>query len=412
MNPGTNPPVTIVGGGPIGLTCALALAHRGIACRLLEARPPRAATSTADRGDRRVIALSRGTLEILEALGVRDLAVAPITDVLVSSSGDFGSFRLRAGEFGTTRLGATVAFEDLSAALARAAAAQPRVSIEQPRRVRRIAQRPDAVELELDDGRTHDARLVVDAEGRIDDGTAPQRGDGRPGSDMALVAEVETGGIAEGVAIERFTRDGPLALLPLPPGAAYASSAPDPAGAAGSAGRESRSMSLVWCMPRAVAQERVGLPPARFIDALNRVLGARMGRVLAATSPAQFPLTNRLRASIRDHRIVYVGNAAQTLHPVAGQGFNLGVRDCVTLAECLAEGVADDCADPMAALDTYTRRRRLDRRTIATITGAMPDLFASRLAPVAAVRSAGLALFGVAAPLRRALGHVLMFGVR
>jgi 2-octaprenyl-6-methoxyphenol hydroxylase len=108
---------------------------------------------------------------------------------------------------------------------------------------------------------------------------------------------------------------------------------------------------------------------------------------------------------------VHIGNAAQTLHPVAGQGFNLGVRDCVTLADALAGALAAG-ADPVSALGAYERVRRLDRLAIGALTRSIPDLFSTRFAPVALARSLGLTLLSVVPNLRADLARLLMFGVR
>ena len=118
-------------------------------------------------------------------------------------------------------------------------------------------------------------------------------------------------------------------------------------------------------------------------------------------------MPRRLRQQVHQHRVVALGNAAQTLHPVAGQGFNLGVRDCASLADELAQD------RPITeALGSYARRRRLDRNAIATLTGALPAVFASRFGPLAIARGLGLALLDTAPPLRRELAQLLMFGVR
>ena len=114
------------------------------------------------------------------------------------------------------------------------------------------------------------------------------------------------------------------------------------------------------------------------------------------------------RTRVREYRLVYIGNAAQSLHPVAGQGFNLGMRDCVCLADCLAAA----WGDPIAALSRYEAARKADRFTILGVTGALPALFASRLAPIAVARSIALLAFDLAGPLRRSLSSLLMFGVR
>ncbi len=136
-------------------------------------------------------------------------------------------------------------------------------------------------------------------------------------------------------------------------------------------------------------------------------VGARIGTITAIGARRAVGLPHRSREQLRQHRLVAIGNAAQTLHPVAGQGFNLGVRDCATLADELAQpGAATE------ALLRYERRRRADRTALIALTGTLPALFASRFAPLALARGLGLALLDATPPLRRELAQLLMFGVR
>jgi 2-octaprenyl-6-methoxyphenol hydroxylase len=139
---------------------------------------------------------------------------------------------------------------------------------------------------------------------------------------------------------------------------------------------------------------------------LSAALGPRIGRVLTCGPRRRVPLLQTLRNELAAHRVVVLGNAAQTLHPVAGQGLNLGLRDCRELADLLGR------REPGAALAEYAARRQLDRQAIGAITQWLPPLFATRFAPLAAARSAALALLGVTPFARRQLAHLLMFGVR
>jgi 2-octaprenyl-6-methoxyphenol hydroxylase len=220
-----------------------------------------------------------------------------------------------------------------------------------------------------------------------------------------------------GDAIERFTREGPLALLPVPGNAA--------------------AWSLVWCMRHAAARARLALDDAAFLAALAERLGHRMAAPVRVGPRASWPLRASALEHVREHRIVHVGNAAQTLHPVAGQGFNLGVRDCIALVDCLARQHPEGMHGPvppsgaphdanagvrasrtgtpdavLLAVALHEARRRADRRAIGAITATLPALFATPFAPLASARSLGLLALDTLFPLRRALGHLLMFGVR
>lgn len=379
----------VIGGGPIGLLCALLLARRAIACVVLDARPLEQA-----RRDARLLALSRGTWELVTPLLGADLPPrAAIREVHVSSAGDFGATRIAASDFDGIDLGATVLYGDLLAALAARVAGQPTIEVRRPATAAEVRQRPDSVDVLLSDGTALTAELAIHAEGMSAVGAddAPADVD-----DWALLADIRLrparDDLPDGAAFERFTRSGPLALLPTP----------CPLGAG-----TGRVLSLVWCMDGAEARRRASVADEVLLAELQDALGRRIGVPTAAGPRRAVPLPQRHRRQLHEHRVVALGNAAQSLHPVAGQGFNLGVRDCVTLADELAG--ADELPD---ALARYAHRRAADRATIGALTGALPSVFASRFAPLALARGLGLALLDTAAPLRRQLAQLLMFGVR
>jgi 2-octaprenyl-6-methoxyphenol hydroxylase len=379
----------IIGAGPVGLLCAALLAQRGMRCCVLDARPLEQA-----RRDARLLALSRGTWDILgPVLGADVPPRAAIREVWVSSAGDFGMTRIAAGDFDGLDLGATVLYGDLLASLAAGVAAQPTIEVLRPVAASEIRQRPDHVEVRLADGNVLAADLAIHAEGGTEPATDDRLG---ASADWALLGSVRLrpvrADLPAGAAFERFTRYGPLALLPTP--------APFGTG-------EGRALSLVWCMNADEAQRRVRLPDAALLGELQSQLGSRIGTVTAISPLRAVALPRRLRHDVHHHRLVALGNAAQTLHPVAGQGFNLGVRDCVTLADELAQG------PPFTdALARYARRRRTDRAVITTLTGSLPSLFASHFGPLALGRGLALALLDVVPALRREFAKLLIFGVR
>jgi len=390
----------ILGGGPIGLVCALLLARQGFAIQLVDARPLEAL-----RRDRRLLALSRGTIGVLESLLGRGFApTAPIEHVHVSSRGDPGATHLRARDFGGVALGATVWYADLVDALSRAAQEQARIDIARPHRALQTLQRPDRVRVVLDDGCALEAALAIDAEG------SPPRL--REPEDYALLADLDVTQGRPGDAIERFTREGPLALLPLP-GAAFGDGAPSPGGPqdAGVQRRGTARMSMIWCLPASLARARMALADAQLLELICRALGPRIGRATAIGERSMFPLLAHRLDRVCEHRLVHLGNAAQSLHPVAGQGFNLGIRDCVCLVECLIESATTDPGDPLAALTKYSARRRLDRAIVPALTRALPRVFSSTLAPVVVARSAALLALDLVPGLRRGFTRLLMFGV-
>jgi 2-octaprenyl-6-methoxyphenol hydroxylase len=371
--------VAILGGGPIGLACALLLSARGIGSQLFDAR-----TVEQSAQDRRLLALSRGSVQLLTGLlGPGFAPMAPITDVHVSSAGQPGATHLSSRDFRGDALGATVWYADLVKALALAAQAEPAIVMRRPCRVFGLEQRPDSVLIQVDQAEAVEAAMAINAEG------SPADVAGVAGA--ALLCDLDVQGLAAGSAVERFTREGPLALLPLPE-------------RAGACDRK----SMIWCLEQRLAAERMALSDDEFARKIQATLGPRIARVVRAGPRSGFPLLPHRRPRLREHRLVYIGNAAQSLHPVAGQGFNLGIRDCACLADCLAQ-TPDD---PVSALSRYESIRKADRYAIARLTGALPGLFSARGAPIAVARSIALVAFDLVAPARRTLSSVLMFGVR
>lgn len=377
--------IIVIGGGPIGLACALLLSERRIRSCVVDAVPLQQALC-----DGRLLALSRGSWDILAPLLDGEMPRrAAIREVYVSSAGDFGSTRIGADDFGGVELGATVLYGELLSALAARAALRADIAIHRPMQATEVRQRPDGVDVVLAGGSTLRAALAVRAEG----------GPASPSTaveDWAIIADLRLrprqNNLPAGAAFERFTRSGPLALLPTP---------------ASGGDSAQRGFAVVWCMSDRDARRRSALGDAELLVELNSAVGPRIGTVTAIGARRAVALPQRIRDQVHEHRVVALGNAAQTLHPVAGQGFNLGLRDCVTLADELAtSGIT------ASALSRYAGRRRTDRTAIALLTRALPGVFSTALAPVALARGLGLALLDAAPPLRRELASVLMFGAR
>ena len=378
-------PVAILGGGPVGLALALLLARRRVPSAVFDARSVEHASA-----DRRLLALSLGSLQTLGALTeLPPDSQAPIHTVIVSSVGQFGRAVIGERDGGSEILGATIRYGDLITVLSAAVDANEFISVRRPLRVLAVRQSPSSVDIELQGEPPFSAPLALSAEGL---GNGPIA----PASHSALVADLEVTGIESGSACERFTRDGPLALLPLP-----ARAAPSNA----------QKMALVWCMGNAQADRRSVLADSEFIDELGTQLGERKLHVVALQSRNRYPLHERTRQELVEHRIAYLGNAAQTLHPVAGQGLNLGLRDGAVLAELIGAAYASE-SDPMSALHSYAQLRRADRAAIVALTRTAPAFFSTRFAPISLARSIGLTALAVLPNLRREFARLLMFGVR
>lgn len=333
--------VLIRGAGPVG--CAAALALRG-------SREVRILGKEAVTPAFRPIVLSYASRLILERLGVwASLAPTPIRTIHVSRAGGFGRTVFEAADCAVPALGYVLEYSVLLEALRSAAK-------------------------ELFTDQALPARCVVHAEG-----AAPDAQEKRYAQD-ALVASVRFAPPAADTAFERFTREGPLALLPL--GGRYAA---------------------VWSMHPERARRLAAAPEDEFLRELARAAGTRPGRPLEAGTRARQPLVLRFRESAIAERAVYIGNAAQTLHPVAGQGLNLGLRDAWDLAQIMRE--ARDPGDT-ATLERFATRRRRDAGAAIRVT----DFLARAMLKSGPISGAALTALDIFPAPRRFFARRMIFG--
>lgn len=372
--------IAICGAGPVGLALAAFLVQRGV----VPARIALIDAKTVDQVSRdpRSIALSYGSRQLLDQIGAWPATANPIHQIHVSRRGHFGRTLIDRAEFGVPALGYVTRYGDLVTALADAVGATDVASI-RPARINSATENVQAVELLCSDGRRCTAQIVVQAEGGLFSEQAG-RSLHREYDQTALIAQVRSSAPIAQRAFERFTEQGPLALLPQDDG--YA---------------------LVWCMRPARAEQLIALPDGAFLTELERVFGSRLGRFIGVTQRHAYPLGLNAHPA-NSARTVAIGNAAQTLHPVAGQGLNLGLRDAAVLAQLLAQQ-----ASP-AMLQRFAQSRRSDRNLTIRLTDAMARVFAS--APDGAVSQTllGLSLGIVDAvkPAKKALAEQMMFGRR
>ena len=374
-------PVAIVGGGPVGLSLALMLQRAGIGCAVLDAR-----AEDAHRHDRRVLALSHGTRQILERLGAwAAIGATPIDTIHVSQQGRLGRTRIEAAEVGVPALGYVAEAGRVAASLARACAGAgiaPRYGMQVS------GCEPDAMRVLLrcdtpTGSEDLPAQLVAWAEGAVSAERGVVR---RDYAQQAIVATVETRAPPSGVAYERFTEHGPVALLPR--GGRYA---------------------LVWAVPDVDAAALSSLDDGAFLARLSAIFGGRHD-FISAEARAAFPLGLRYRETPVAERAVWLGNAAQTLHPVAGQGFNLALRDATELA-LLLQSHSDDCGNA-ALLARHAAARQLDRHAAIGFTDGLVRLFGLRDPLSAHARGAGLLALDLLPAARRFLARRMIFGAR
>ncbi len=385
--------VLIVGGGMVGASLALALAGSPIRLAMVEAVVPRAAEQPSY--DDRSTALAPTSRRVFQALGCWDAiaaGAAAITHIHVSDQGQFGIARLDARSEGLDALGHVVPNRVLGQALHSRLAEQPVLRQYCPARVVALEDVGDRVRVTIEGeqgAEMVEARLVVAADGTRSP-VREQLGLGVRETDygqVGIIANVTPDQDHLGRAFERFTREGPLALLPLPGG----------------------HLSLVWTVHQSRARQLMALDDAGFLQRLQQAFGYRLGRLLRVGERACYPLHLVRSDARRSGRVVMVGNAAHTLHPVAGQGFNLALRDVAELAEHLHRAVVAG-QDPGDArlLDSYLRARTPDYRRVVGFTDGLVRLFSNRLPGLTLGRNLGLSMLGVMPELRRALMYQAM----
>ena len=392
--------IAIVGAGPAGLALAL-LAARSLPqaeIHLFDTRPLDRDVS----GDPRTLALSLGSVQLLERLGAWNRQAAQaILEVHVSQAPPtlshpiFGAsgepeVRITAAELGADKLGAVLAYGQLVAPLQKAWEAL----LNEPRLISRFgtavtAIKPIAAGVEIDAGIAETFDLAVVAEGGVfaDQARKSLTHDYKQNAWVGTVTLSED--VPAGLAFERFTRNGPLALLPLP-------SRPD----------APRRAALVWCMPQD-EDEIAGLTDAQRITVIQTLLPERAGKLLSISPLKCFALGLNAERTLVDGRVIRIGNAAQTLHPVAGQGLNLGLRDAWSLVEALKKKTDID-----SALRSVEWQRAPDRWTMIAATDFLARSFAWRLPGLPVVRGLGLAAVQALPIVRKVLAKRMMFGVR
>jgi len=383
--------VAIVGGGMVGASLALALAGTRLNVTLIEA--VEAASATQPSFDDRTTALGNGARRILDALGVWPeilQGAGEIDAIHVSDAGHFAFARLDAAEHGLEAFGYTVSNRQLGAVLWRALRAATQVELLAPARVLGVQLGEDAAQLQLltDDGAASVLRasLVVAADGahslvKQATGIASQAHDYQQ---LAVVANISSDRAARGIAYERFTAAGPLALLPLRDG----------------------SYTIVWTLAPNRARLMQECSAAQFCSELQIAFGWRAGQILRVGQRHAYALELVRAQQLTAARVALIGNAAQALHPIAAQGFNLGLRDAAVLAELIAP--ASDPGAP-ALLAQFAARRAADRRGMIGFTDNLVKLFGDRRAAVIAARDLGLLLFDLNGPAKSALSR-LSFG--
>ncbi|HEU4516604.1 MAG TPA: 2-octaprenyl-6-methoxyphenyl hydroxylase [Steroidobacteraceae bacterium] len=371
--------IAIAGGGMVGLSLAAALADLPLDVAVIEPVAPGADGQPSF--DSRTTALSNGSRRVLEGIGAWAAVAAgatPIRRIHVSERGTFGTAVLTSEEQGVASLGHTVENRLLGQSLRARVGTIPRIRVRQAS-VSSVAPGTDAVRLETDTGGLLDARLVVAADG-AQSAVRTALGIGADKSDygqLAVIAHVDTTRFHDYTAFERFTPEGPIAVLPI---------------------GEGRS-AVVWTLAPEAARRALTVDDAVFLRELQAAFGFRLGRFTRVGRRQAYPLALTRAERLTAPRAVVLGNAAQSLHPVAGQGFNLALRDVALLAELIADTAGRDPGDA-ALLERYAAERSPDRDAVIGFTDALVRGFGLPLAPVRRARGRGLLLFDLLRPVK------------
>jgi 2-octaprenyl-6-methoxyphenol hydroxylase len=372
--------VAIVGAGPVGATLAVLAAGAGLSIRLFEAR-------TGPSHDRRTLALSHASRERLEeARAWPREAATPIESIHISQRGGPGRTLLTAGEQGLPALGYTVAYAALESALD-ARLAEARIPVEYGAECRGIELSSEGAALRFASGASAEASLLVLADGGANAARIPgiafmEKDYGQ----RAVVAAVRCDREHGGRAYERFTPKGPMALLPV-----------------------ERRYALVWTAAPAEAERLLALDDAAFIAELQESFGDRAGRFIAVSDRASFPLKLRAINTPIARRTALIGNAAQALHPIAGQGLNLGLRDAAALAAILLRTKRESLGEA-GMLDAYRDARRRDASRGIAFTDFLVSAFADTRRLAAQGRGLALLALDLFPPARRLLAERMIHG--
>ena len=388
--------IVIAGGGMIGASLALAIAPLGLRVAVVEA------VARGEAGqpsfDDRSTALSRSTQRMFEAMGLWDDVIAaatPIRRIHVSDRGRFGFSHIDAAQQGVAALGYVVINRVLGDVLQSALTKAATVDVICPARVVDIDTGGDlaVATVETADGEHQElsCQLLVAADG-ANSALRPMMGICARKTDYdqhAVIGNLLPEKPLDNCAYERFTNQGPLALLPV---------ADDRA-------------AFVWTVSSHDAERVLGLDDAAFLDELQEAFGYRLGRLSRAGKRAAYPLSLSKALRLTAERAVLVGNSAHGLHPVAAQGFNLGMRDVAALCDCIADARSDDPSADLGDPDLlarYAQWRRDDQGKLVRLTDGIVRLFGSSSPSLKAARNIGMIGFDIVPGVRSLFARHMM----
>lgn len=363
--------IAIIGGGMVGGACALALKNTGLRILVIDALPIQQRLES--HYDTRSVALSRSSIQILEALGLWERLkcfATPIKQIHVSDRGHFGLLRFSAEQAKVFALGYVVEAHAINSVFNEVLATLPHVTLLQPAALTAIEQQREVIKLILDnDNKTFTAKLAIGADGQ--DSTLRRLFNIDVSSydyhQVAMVANVTPAKVPNGIAYERFTRNGPMALLPL----------------------TQQRYALIWTTALENQAYYLGLEDDEFLRQLQETFGYRLGRFLKVGKRSCFPLKLIKAKQQIAHRMVLLGNSAHTLHPIAGQGLNLALRDVAVLVDHIQKAKNQDIGSELI-LKKYLEARSSDQNRVIGATDKLVKLFAQSSAAITLARNTGL----------------------
>lgn len=387
-----NHDIAIVGGGCVGATLACALAQAGLNVAVIEAREPQRVWP-AGSVDIRVFAITRASERIFRSVGCWDAiergGISPFRDMRVWDAGGPGAIHFDSAELGEPTLGYIIEQRVIQAALNARMETLPTLTRRCPAELGDFAVEGDTMRVTLADGRILHTRLLVGADGAASRvrGMAGIAIGTRDYQQEAVVAVVRTEQPHQETAWQRFLPTGPLAFLPL---------------------RDGRS-SIVWSTTPQEAAELCTLDEALFCERLGVAFEHRLGRITGVEERARFPLRRLHAKHYIAERLALVGDAAHVIHPLAGQGVNLGLLDAATLSEVVLDTrAAGRDVGLQSNLRRYERWRHGDNRAMQLAMDGFKDLFGSPAPPLRLLRTAGLGLADRAGPLKQMLARHAM----
>jgi 2-octaprenyl-6-methoxyphenol hydroxylase len=384
--------VVVIGGGLVGASCALSIAKINPSVKIAVVEANQVTGDYHPSFDDRSIALAQQSVEYLQGLNLFEqnaAYTAAIKKVTVSDRGHFGKAHINCGEFAQPSLGYVVEVNPFGRSLHQRLT-QSNISVYCPDNVTAIKQSLNSNELTLQSGEQLNAKLLVIADGAH----SPTRNllglsfNTQPYEQGAIIANVEVANGHNNHAYERFTEHGPMALLPM----------------------SNSRYSLVWCMSQAQVEQHINLNDDDFLTALQSAFGYRGGQFTKVGMRSSYPLVYGQTESLTAHRAVVIGNAAHAIHPIAGQGFNLGLRDVQVLSHLIATSKNE--LGSYAFTREYSQQRSSDINTVMTLTDALVRLFSNSSRVLALGRSIGLFSMDLFPALKAPLAKQLMGQVK